>query len=335
MSLWNSPSSTSRVQSPQNTPIIPASCSPKLVKRMQQETCYKCDQRGHWSYYCPYKSPKTKPISPSPKQDSTVSYKRAHGSCGYGVTEDELLNGNSNSIARLKQSRQRTLHDFWDGCQSQNDGSQEQIKRMRITDCSENPNIEGASATQNAANVKRDGFSELESAADDIEFMNSVSWETIEAEAILSLSRRSTPSRIPSRIRWRQIMFQKRIFSDDSFEIDKSKENSLTMDEQNNLFEENKMRFAQLQDEYVKTEASLEASNQHKQLLCEQVSDLKTMLDEKQNQLKCCELETLKIETRLGDLKRRMLETHFTLKERVEQTEEARKQSEERQAKLQ
>lgn len=142
---------------------------------------------------------------------------QAHGSCGYGVTEDELLNGNSNSIARLKQSRQRTLHDFWDGCQSQNDGSQEQIKRMRITDCSENPNIEGASATQNAANVKRDGFSELESAADDIEFMNSVSWETIEAEAILSLSRRSTPSRIPSRIRWRQIMFQKRIFSDDSF----------------------------------------------------------------------------------------------------------------------
>lgn len=129
---------------------------------------------------------------------------QAHGSCGYGVTEDELLNGNSNSIARLKQSRQRTLHDFWEGCQSQNDGSQEQIKRMRITDCSENPNIEGASATQNAANVKRDGFSELESAADDIEFMNSVSWETIEAEAILSLS-------------LRQIMFQKRIFSDDSF----------------------------------------------------------------------------------------------------------------------
>lgn len=97
------------------------------------------------------------------------------------------------------------------------------------------------------------------------------------------------------------------------------------MDEQNNLFEENKMRFAQLQDEYVKTEASLEASNQHKQLLCEQVSDLKTMLDEKQNQLKCCELETLKIETRLGDQKRRILKTDIALKKRVEPTEVTRK----------
>lgn len=54
-------------------------------------------------------------------------------------------------------------------------------------------------------------------------------------------------------------------------------ENSLTME--NIFFEEEKMIFAQLPDKYVKTEALLEASNQHKQLLCEQVNILKTMLD--------------------------------------------------------
>ncbi|RZB47318.1 hypothetical protein D0Y65_051092 [Glycine soja] len=44
-----------------------------------------------------------------------------------------------------------------------------------------------------------------------------------------------------------------------------------------------------------------------------------------QKQLKCCELETLKIETRLGDQKRRILKTDIALKKRVEPTEVARK----------
>ncbi|KAG4912639.1 hypothetical protein JHK86_053072 [Glycine max] len=39
---------------------------------------------------------------------------------------------------------------------------------------------------------------------------------------------------------------------------------------ENIFFEEEKMIFAQLPDKYVKTKALLEASNQHKQLLCEQ-----------------------------------------------------------------
>lgn len=93
------------------------------------------------------------------------------------------------------------------------------------------------------------------------------------------------------------------------------------------------MRFVQLQDDYVKTKALLEASYRHRQLLCEQVSNLKAMLNEKQKQLKHRELETLKIETHLRDLKRNILETDATLKERAEQTEVARKHSEERQAK--
>lgn len=122
-------------------------------------------------------------------------------------------------------------------------------------------------------------------------------------------------------------------FASSIAEIDKSMENSLTMEEYNKLFEEEKMRFAQLQDDYVKNKALLKATNCRKQLLCEQVSDLKAMLNEKQNQLKICELEILKIETHIGDLTRNLSETEITLKERAEQTEVARKQSEERQAK--
>ena len=122
-------------------------------------------------------------------------------------------------------------------------------------------------------------------------------------------------------------------FASSIAEIDKSKENFLTMEDLNKLFEEEKMRLAQLQDDHVKTKALLEASKRHRQLLCEQVSHLEAMLNEKQNQLKFCELETLKIETRLVDLERNILVTDITLKERAEQTKVAKKQSEERQTK--
>ncbi|KAK7336186.1 hypothetical protein VNO77_16719 [Canavalia gladiata] len=116
-------------------------------------------------------------------------------------------------------------------------------------------------------------------------------------------------------------------------EIDKSMENSLATEEHNKLFEEEKIRFAQLQDNYVKTGALLKTSNHHKQLLCEQVSNLKAMLHEKQNQLKYCELETLKMETNLGDLKRSMLAANLVLKKRTEQMKVVKKLSEVRQAK--
>ncbi|XP_020204241.1 uncharacterized protein LOC109789642 isoform X2 [Cajanus cajan] len=432
MSFSPSPSKSRR-------PQILANCSPNLLKQMQQDTCYICKQVGHWSWFCPYKSP-TKPVSPEPKPkpkpDSPVSsdaiqcrcghgacevktsrsgrnfyacpikrgikckdfvkwcddpiderdlqpppfkypvcaceagvcrrvmgteshdafkyyftcpFRQGHGSCGYRVSVDELLNSNSRNTVPIqqdellnnnnrntvptRQSRQRSLHDFFEGCQNdkvddelgKEDGLQVQIKRIRITDCSESPEIsekEDAGAALNRASLKRvdDG---------DREFTNSVSWEKIEAQAFLFLSSLSATSRI----RWRQIMFQRRIFSGVSFEIDRCMENSLTMEEDNRLFEEQKMRFAQLQDDHAKAEALLEALNRQRQLLCEQVSNLKAMLNEKKKQLEFCELETLKIETHLGDLKRKILETDLTLKERAEQTEVARKLSEERQAK--
>ncbi|RDX62011.1 hypothetical protein CR513_59704, partial [Mucuna pruriens] len=84
-------------------------------------------------------------------------------------------------------------------------------------------------------------------------------------------------------------------------------EKSLIMEEHNKLFEEEEMRFAQLQDEYVKIEVFLKASNQYKQLLHKH--------------------------TCLGDLRRSMLEINIRLKERVEQTKVTTKQCEKRQAK--
>ncbi|KAG5083060.1 hypothetical protein JHK84_053098 [Glycine max] len=591
MSFSHSPSSSSQAHSPQSNPLIPANCCLELGKRMQQSTCHNCDQRGHWSYYCPSKSPKTKPFSPG--KDSTVPsnkkiqcpcghgscviksrygrdyyacpikrgekctkevvkwcneaiverdfqpppfkyphcacsagvckrvkgtyskyyficpIKQGQGSCGYIVSEDDVKLLSRKSTVPVQQSRQRTHDDFWEGCLNdemgdelgKGDGLHVQIKRMRIADSPASPlpvNLsetlgkKDAGAALNAANSKRDGFPDLVfDDDDDLEFANSVSWETVEAEAFLLLSCLSTPSRIC----WRQIMFQRRIFSNVSFgscpmgwlgrllffyptqslkhptplpfyccvfpsynpiivpkktsipdcpvecnqlaisrvsqhtqlstvktevsgdvvspskspdgkrksilskaqrhrevvlftqqrllidletlaphehesmreaakntfellnvigvdykqfsdnvldyinfvssiaEIDRSMENSLTMEERIKLFEEEKMRFVQLQDDYVKTKALLEASYRHRQLLCEQVSNLKAMLNEKQKQLKHRELETLKIETHLRDLKRNILETDATLKERAEQTEVARKHSEERQAK--
>ncbi|RDX99311.1 hypothetical protein CR513_17634, partial [Mucuna pruriens] len=395
---------------------------------------------------------------------------QGHGSCGYRVSEDEIKLLNRKSIVPIQQSSQS---DKIDKDLDKGNGLHEQIKIMRIRDCSESPSSmavseildkEDAGAALDTANLKRVGFPELEVVDDHIKFTDSVSWKTVEAEAVLLLSCLSTPSRIHRR----QIMFQRRIFSDDSFgvfpsfnpilvpkqksipdgtcegnqlaissvsqhtqlstgchteisgdvvsptksldgerksimskaqqshrevalltqkrllidletfdsreetsmreaakitfavlnilgvdykqfsdhvldyidfvssiaEIDKSMENSLTMEEHNKLYEEEKMRFARLQDEYFKTKALLEASNRHRQLLSEQVSNLKAMCNEKLNQLKFFELETLKIlETHLSDLKMNILETDKKLKERVEQKEEARKQSEKKQAK--
>ncbi|XP_068472030.1 uncharacterized protein [Phaseolus vulgaris] len=569
MSFVRSPSK-SQVQSPQTTHVVPPNCSPNLLKRMQQDSCFICNQRGHWSWYCPSKSPNSKPVSPSPKQGSQVSsnaiqcrcghgacetkaarcgrefytcpikrgvkckdivkwcddpvserdlqpptikypecpckagvcrrvkgketddvfkyyftcpVKQGHGSCGYCVWEDEIKLLDRTSIVPIQRSRQRTLGEFWNGCQTDDELGDELSKRMRVTDYSEDPSAvpyipdkEDAGVALTVANLNRDGFPDLVvDDDDDFDFTNPVSWETIEEEAFLLLSRVSTPSRI----RWRQIMFERHISSDVSFgscrmgwlgrllffhpaqsifpsfnpiivpkhrnasdgpcnqlaiksvsqqhpqfstgchtevsghvvgpskvedgerkskasrhrvilftqkqlladletlalhelesmkeaaetafailndlrvdykkfsdhvldyinfassiaEIDKSKENLLTVEDLNKLFEEEKMRFAQLQDEHTKTKALLVVSKRQRQLLCEQVSNLEAMLNEKQNQLKFCELETIKIETRLGDLERNISVTDIALQERAEQTKVAKKQSDERHAK--
>jgi hypothetical protein len=54
------------------------------------------------------------------------------------------------------------------------------------------------------------------------------------------------------------------------------------------------------------------------------------MLHENQNELKFCDLETMKFETRLGGIKKRMLEADETVEDRILQTEAARKKVTER-----
>ncbi|XP_047158348.1 uncharacterized protein LOC124828983 [Vigna umbellata] len=555
-----------QAQSSQSTTVIP----PHLVKRMQQEECFNCHQLGHWSWYCPSKSPNSKRDSPSPNgvqcscghgaceiktsrsgrnfytcpiksgvkckdfvkwcdepvaerdlQPPRIKYpecackagvcrrvksketdgdfkyyftcpvKQGHGSCGYRIWEDEIKLLDGKSIVPTQRSSQRSLHDFWEECQNDetdNELGSKLSERMKVTVYSEDPlavpDKEDSGAVLTVADSNRNGFPDFMVDGDDSEFINSVSWDTVEEEAFLSLSQIS----IPSRMRWRQIMFERRISSNASFgscrmgwlgrliffhpaqslnlptpkpffccifpsfnpiivpkqrnvsdgpcnklaiksvsqqhaqlstgchteasghvvspskspdgerkskasrhrevilftqqqlladletlaphehesmkeaaettfaildvlqvdykkfsdhvldyinfassiaKIDRSMENFLTMEDLNKFFEEEKMRLDQLQDDHVKTKALLEASKRHGQLLCEQVSHLEAMLNAKQNQLKFCELETLKIETRLGHLERNILATDITLK----QTKMAKKQSEERQTK--
>ena len=116
-------------------------------------------------------------------------------------------------------------------------------------------------------------------------------------------------------------------------EIDTSMEYSPTLEECNQSIEKERARFAQIHEECVKTEALLEASNRRGQWLREEVSNLEAMLHEKKNQLNSCEKESLKIETHLCDLKRRMMEADTTLKDRAEEAELARRLNEQRQTK--
>jgi len=137
------------------------------------------------------------------------------------VWEDEIKLLDRTSIVPIQRSRQRTLGEFWNGCQTDDELGDELNKRMRVTDYSEDPSAvpyipdkEDAGVALTVANLNRNGFPDLVvDDDDDFDFTNPVSWETIEEEAFLLLSRVSTPSRI----RWRQIMFERHISSDVSF----------------------------------------------------------------------------------------------------------------------
>lgn len=153
--------------------------------------------------------------------------------------EDELLNTasidelvNNTSVVPIRQSKQRSLNEFFKGDQTDAavnddptndlvDGSDLLLttKRMRITDSSENPSpvsgseiLEGKSGGSSIeeASSQDIGVPEIEF-EDDIESINLASWAAIEAEAFL-FSRMSTPSR-PS---CRQSLFQSDILAADA-----------------------------------------------------------------------------------------------------------------------
>jgi hypothetical protein len=75
----------------------------------------------------------------------------------------------------------------------------------------------------------------------------------------------------------------------------------------------------------LKAEALLQSSNQKRNLLSVEASRLEAVLCEKQNELKNCDLEMIKVETRLGDIKRRMSEVDVIVEDKILQTKVARK----------
>ncbi|XP_058740073.1 uncharacterized protein LOC131612285 isoform X2 [Vicia villosa] len=166
--------------------------------------------------------------------------KQSHGSCGFRVWEDELLNTasidelvNNTGVVPIRQSKQRSLNELFKGDQTDTDtavndppndladGSDLLLttKRMRITDSSENPSpvsgseiLEGKSGESSIeeASSQYVGFPEIEF-EDDPESINLASWAAIEAEAFLS-SRMTTPSRISCR----QSLFQSDMLAADA-----------------------------------------------------------------------------------------------------------------------
>ncbi|KAL2320407.1 hypothetical protein Fmac_029376 [Flemingia macrophylla] len=108
---------------------------------------------------------------------------------------------------------------------------------------------------------------------------------------------------------------------------------NISIEEQSKCLEEEKAKRAHIHNLYVKTEAMFQASAQRRESLCREISHFEAILFEKQNQLKSYELETLNMETELGDLRRTMLEADAASKARAEQAKVARKLMEERQAK--
>lgn len=167
-----------------------------------------------------------------------IDIKQGHGSCGYRVSEDELLNNASidepvdnTSIVPYRQSKQISLNEYIEGDQVDtagndltNDFAEGSVllstnKRMRITDGSENPSPvavseipEGRSGGSPIYEVNSQpvGFPEMEF-GDDQQLINLASWEALEDKAYPS-SRFSTPSRISCQ----QSVFPRDIFSADA-----------------------------------------------------------------------------------------------------------------------
>ncbi|KAL2320400.1 hypothetical protein Fmac_029369 [Flemingia macrophylla] len=70
-----SPSESSLSQLYPNTPEILSSYDPKVLSRMENDTCYTCQQKGHWSWHCPLKSSNARPFTQS------IWCRCGHGRC--------------------------------------------------------------------------------------------------------------------------------------------------------------------------------------------------------------------------------------------------------------
>ncbi|RHN75037.1 hypothetical protein MtrunA17_Chr2g0316801 [Medicago truncatula] len=98
------------------------------------------------------------------------------------------------------------------------------------------------------------------------------------------------------------------------------------------LLEEEKARMTNIKDHGTQSKALLQASNQKRNLLSGEVRHLKAVLLEKQNKLKFCELETIKVEAHFDDIKK-MLEVDITVKDKTREVETTRIKTVERDTK--
>lgn len=124
-----------------------------------------------------------------------ITIKQNHGSCGYCVWEDELLN--NASIDPIRQSKHRSLHEFQEGDQNDTAGNDLAndmgegsdfiltTKRMRITDNSVNPSPVAVSETPegkcegSSIEVANSKHVDCPKIKDDLELNNLASWAAI------------------------------------------------------------------------------------------------------------------------------------------------------------
>jgi hypothetical protein len=116
-------------------------------------------------------------------------------------------------------------------------------------------------------------------------------------------------------------------------EIDKSMENSPTLEEHSKFLEEEKVRLANIRDDCVKIETLLAVSDEKRNLLSQEVTNLQAVLLEKRKELEICEVEKMKAETWLDNMKKRMSEVDSSLKDETRQAEAAKKKFVERDTK--
>lgn len=116
-------------------------------------------------------------------------------------------------------------------------------------------------------------------------------------------------------------------------EVQNSIQNGLSLDENIQRYEEEKLRLTDIHDNFVKTKTLLEESQQRGQSLREEAFRLKEMLQGVESRLTYCDMETKKMEIHLGEINMSKLEAEESLKIAANQVVSARKLSQEIEAK--
>ncbi|XP_057447310.1 uncharacterized protein LOC130739098 isoform X2 [Lotus japonicus] len=138
LSPSRSPSNPPQFQLHPSTPEkIP---SPHIQKRMQGDTCFKCHQQGHWSWFCPLNSPNNKPLSSSSHSPTHHSPQNIHCRCGYGFCIIKTSNSERNPDRKyyscpIKRGAQCKGYGFMKWCDEPVDQSDLQPPLFKYPEC--------------------------------------------------------------------------------------------------------------------------------------------------------------------------------------------------------